>query len=1042
MRSLFLFAFITSSLLLFQVTNAGGQDETTARTNPAICRWVSSPPTIDGRLDELDWQEAEALADFGQPWIRDAAARESAANNLKKTKAMLLWDREYLYFAGTLEDADLFADVKEHDGKTWENDVFELFLKPSNDHAGYYEFQVNAAGTEMDMFLPSRGSGGYDKYVSDGKFHLETKVRLEGTLNEKSDVDQSWTVEGRIPWSDFSRTGGRPRQGERWKFAISRYDYHQNESRKDGRDPDLSTTSLTSSQDWADFHHYEDFREIEFRGPIGPQTGNPNLDQWRPWTTSKVFGSPEPPPPYRPVRVRPELKIDWPICVVNIPGTEQLLVIDEQGPYGNARLALADRDGKLKSLVQYDGVAYSIAFHPKFSENGFVYVGWNGAGKKGPKQTRVTRYQMKTNQTTTEPTIDFDPDSATTIIEWDSDGHNGGAITFGLDGMMYVTSGDGTSDSDRNVVGQGLDHLLSKALRIDVDHPADGKMYSIPDDNPFLKREGVQPETFAYGLRNPWRMTTDPKTGRIWIGNNGQDLFEQIYLLERGANYGWSVFEGSQPFYPNRQLGPDPHTKPIFEHHHTEARSLTGGVVYYGKKLPELYGAYLYADHSTGKIWGAKLDDQNKIVWHKELADTVFQITSIAIDADGELLIADQKGNQEGGVYSLEPNDSPRDPASFPKKLSETGLFESVVGYVPSRSLIPYGVNSPLWSDGALKSRFIALPPTMVDRGQEVPSKIDFTETRGWNFPNDTVIVKSFAFETAVGGKRVERWIETRLLHRYEGEWIGYSYMWNEEQTDAELVVKEGADRTYRVIVGGVEQDLKWHYPSRTECMVCHSRAANYVLGLSTSQMNGSFHFDSRGLSQPDPSSENQLERLERMNLLRIATSDAQKQVVRNRLENDHADWSKEKVEEEWKRLTSTTNQRNFDTDNLFATDPELKGKLANPYDSTADLTTRAKSYLHANCSVCHVEAGGGNAQIDLEFETALEKMKLVDIRPVHHTFDLPDARLVAPGSPERSVLLHRVSKRGTGQMPPVATNIVDKEAVAMLKEWIEELRK
>jgi glucose/arabinose dehydrogenase len=149
---------------------------------------------------------------------------------------------------------------------------------------------------------------------------------------------------------------------------------------------------------------------------------------------------------------------------------------------------------------------------------------------------------------------------------------------------------------------------LAKVLRIDVDHPHDGRHYSVPTDNPFVGVEGARPETWAYGFRNPWRMSVDPRTGHLWVGNNGQDLWEQIYLVERGANYGWSVYEGGQIFYANRQLGPTPVSKPTFDHPHSEARSMTGGVVYYGGKHPELQGAYIYGDYSTGKIWAAKVE--------------------------------------------------------------------------------------------------------------------------------------------------------------------------------------------------------------------------------------------------------------------------------------------------------------------------------------------------------------------------------------------------------------------------------------------------
>jgi uncharacterized repeat protein (TIGR03806 family) len=481
-------------------------------------------------------------------------------------------------------------------------------------------------------------------------------------------------------------------------------------------------------------------------------------------------------------------------------------------------------------------------------------------------------------------------------------------------------------------------------------------------------------------------MTTDPQTGHIWVGNNGQDLWEQAYLIQKGANYGWSVYEGSHPFYLTRKLGPHPVAKPTAEHPHSEARSLTGGVVYHGKKLTGLRGAYIYGDHSTGKVWGIKHDGQNTI-WHRELTDTPFNITAFAIDAEGELLIADHRGNGEGGFYTLIPNDKPAyDPAKFPRKLSESGLFQRVAGHQVQAGLIPYSVNSPLWSDGAFKSRFIALPREMDKDGKEVPAKIEYRGNRGWNFPENTVLVKSFGLETKQGDASSRKWIETRFLTKQQGEWVGYSYAWNDEQTEGVLVEKEGRDQTFAVqSADGQQRKQTWRYPSRSECMVCHSRAANFVLGLSTAQMNKEHPYGTQTL--------NQLDLLAKLGLLKFNPKEKEKTLV-------------------------------------------------NPYDEAADLNLRARSYLHANCSVCHIDAGGGNAQIDLEFTATDKVMNAVDVKPLHHQFNIKDARLIAPGDPDRSVLLHRVSIRERGQMPQLATSIVDQAAVEMLRKWILTLKK
>jgi uncharacterized repeat protein (TIGR03806 family) len=710
-----------------------------------------------------------------------------------------------------------------------------------------------------------------------------------------------------------------------------------------------------------------------------------DIENWSPVTTARLQGSPEPPLPYATQRVFPQLKVDFPVHMLTEPGTGRLYFLAQARAYGETRLCRTKGDpaaGEVEVLLEWKkALVYSLCFHPDYQNNGYLYVGANDAWEKDqPKKCRVIRYTIGR----TEPQA-FDPESAKTIIEWESDGHNGLAITFGLDGMMYVTSGDGTSDSDDNVTGQGLDHLLAKVLRIDVDHPAEGKAYSVPRDNPFVGEENIVPETWAYGLRNPWRITTDPKTGHIWVGNNGQDLWEQAYLIQKGANYGWSVYEGSHPFYLNRKLGPHPVVKPTAEHHHSEARSLTGGVVYHGEKLPGLRGAYIYGDHSTGKIWGIKHDGE-RTHWHRELTDTPFNITAFAIDAEGELLIADHRGGGEGGFYTLIPNDTPSyDPQKFPRKLSETGLFRSVADHQMQPGLIPYSVNSPLWSDGAFKARWIALPAAEQD-GKEVPPKIDYRTNRGWELPENTVLVKSFGWEAKAGDAGSRKWIETRFLTRQQGEWVGYSYAWNDDQTDAVLVEKEGRDQTFAVqAADGKQRPQTWHYPSRTECMVCHSRAANFVLGLSTVQMNKEHDYGETAM--------NQLDLLEKLGVLKVNPKDRDKALV-------------------------------------------------DPYDTAADLNLRARSYLHANCSVCHIKAGGGNAQIDLEYSATRKELNAIDVKPLHHQFDLPDARLIAPGDPDRSVLLYRMSIRDRGQMPQLATSLVDEAAVKMLREWIRTLKK
>jgi len=713
------------------------------------------------------------------------------------------------------------------------------------------------------------------------------------------------------------------------------------------------------------------------------------IPQRVPLTTSRVMGSPEPPLPFRAVRTRPELEIDFPVHVIREPGTRHLFLSSQAKSFGEStisRVMEVPGQASTELLFEVPDVAYSLCCHPRFEENGFLFVGSNGPRKGETKHSRVSRYTVSR----TAPYL-VDPESAMTVIEWKSDGHDGAAMAFGLDGYLYVTTGDGTSDSDKDVVGQRLDMLLAKVLRIDVDQADDGQNYSVPQDNPFVDIENARPETWAYGVRAPWRAHVDPQTGQLWVAQNGQDLFEQVYAVQRGANYGWSVMEGSHPFYLERPLGPTPHTKPTFEHSHAEARSLTGGVSYYGEKFPELRGAYIYGDYATGKIWAGKLSGEGQVEWHKEIADTTLAITSFGTDADGELLITDHQGAGQGGFYTLEPNpvDAPAT-AQFPRRLSQSGLFDSVQNHTMAAGVIPYSVNSPLWSDGSRKSRFMAIPESSGTAGH--PATIASHPTDAWKLPDGTVLVKSFGLNMATGDMANGtdpltenwQWIETRFMLLQDKEWVGYSYAWNEDQTDATLVESAGDSKVFHVRGDdGVSFEQTWRYPSRTECMLCHSRAAGFVLGLSTPQMNRDH--DYAGVV------DNQLRALSHAGVLH----------------------GLDKAPSECERL-------------------------ADPSDASQPLEARARSYLHSNCAHCHVESGGGNAQMNLKFNTKPEEFKVIGVKPVHQTFGLAEPQLVSPGHPERSVLLHRVKIRAPGQMPQLATSRVDQQAVDLLEEWIK----
>ncbi len=932
---------------------------------PLECRWAETPPVLDGRGDDAVWQRAARAENFGQPWAAGAPAAKA------RTVARLLWDREWLYFYAEMDDADVSADVREHDGPMWENDVFELFFRPSEKHAGYFEFEVNPAGAVLDAFFPKAESWRDPGQLHRGEFHVEAKVVVRGTLNEHGDRDEGWAVEGRIPWSDFNAAGGRPAPGETWRVNLTRVN---------GAEP-AQELSATAPLTLPSFHRTDEYAPLRF---VGPEP----LPRAR-WENTRLTGSPDGPAKYSARPAWPKLAAKSVVAVAPAPDGEWMWDIEQDAGWESAmkvrRWKAAGDGSDAETLLELDDLAYSIAFHPRFAENGFVFLGVNGPRVAPPRRSRVLRYTVRDGRA--------DPATRATVIEWPSDGHNGAALAFAADGTLFVTSGDGTSDSDVDRVGQDPRSLRAKILRLDVDHPAGGKLYAVPRDNPFVGDARFAPETWAYGLRNPWRLTFDAASGQLWSAENGQDLWEYARLVQRGANYGWSVFEGGHPFAQDRALGPHPVTFPTLEFPHAEFRSLSGGVVYRGKNFPELTGAYVFGDFGTGRVWAAK-HDGSKLEWTHELLDTPLAITHVSADTAGELLIADYGSpvygaGVSGGIYRLDRAPAPTTPPTeFPRLLSETGLFSDVEKLAPLPGVLRYEINAPGWHDGATSEHHLALPGD---------GTLEVRPAKSWQAPNGTVLAQTLT----LGGKR----IETRVLVKQQNDCAAYTYVWNAAQTDAALAEKSGAD----IEIAGAQP---WRVPSRAECMMCHSRQANFSLTLHEAQLN---HGD-------------QLAQWERLGLLRA----------------DAVTFSRERaqIEKLPAPAAAESGQRNPALSTLLPRAPEHLRRFAAARDTHASLDARARSYLGVNCAHCHTLYGGGNSAMDFDWLLPPDEMHALGEPATHGDFGLPDARVIAPGAAARSVVIPRVSSRGPGQMPPLGTRIADPDGVRLLVEWIESLRK
>ena len=274
-----------------------------------------------------------------------------------------------------------------------------------------------------------------------------------------------------------------------------------------------------------------------------------------------------------------------------------------------------------------------LAFHPKFKSNGEFFVCYT---KKENDRTIVARYRLSK----TDPNV-ADPDSEEIILDVEQPfkNHNGGSIEFGPDGYLYIALGDGGSRNDPNASGQNRTQLLGSILRIDVDGKTDSLKYAIPKDNPFVGVDGVRPEIFAHGLRNPWRIAFDKKTGRFWCGDVGQDLWEEVNVITKGGNYGWSNHEGSHAFGNRPDVkGVSAAIEPVWEYDHSVGKSITGGRVYNSDRLPQLTGKYIYADYVSGSVWALTYDEKTgKASRNDQLLEKGIPVLAFGEDQKGDV---------------------------------------------------------------------------------------------------------------------------------------------------------------------------------------------------------------------------------------------------------------------------------------------------------------------------------------------------------------------------------------------------------------------
>lgn len=320
---------------------------------------------------------------------------------------------------------------------------------------------------------------------------------------------------------------------------------------------------------------------------------------------------------------------------------EGIISVFQRSPGAPSKKTFLDITTRVDDAGNEEGLL-GLAFHPDYKTNGFFYVNYTASN---PERTVIARYKVSSDPDRA------DPASEQIVLTFDQpySNHNGGQVSFGPDGFLYIGIGDGGSGGDPQNNGQNRATLLGSIARIDINATVTGKNYGIPADNPFKgNTAGYREEIYAYGLRNPWRFSFDAETGQLWTGDVGQNAYEEIDIIEKGGNYGWKLMEGKHCYTPSNcnQAGLK---LPIWDYPRSEGISVTGGFVYRGKLLPSLQGKYIYADYGSQKIWALNFTNLNSPT-NEELVVTNFSVASFGVDIDNELYIC----GFDGKIHKLE----------------------------------------------------------------------------------------------------------------------------------------------------------------------------------------------------------------------------------------------------------------------------------------------------------------------------------------------------------------------------------------------------
>ncbi len=700
--------------------------------------------------------------------------------------------------------------------------------------------------------------------------------------------------------------------------------------------------------------------------------------------------------------------------ILAVPGTNLLCVFEREG---RVWTFVNNSNTSTKTLVLDisnqcqgwdDSGLMNVAFHPGFVTNGFMYVyyTWVTPGTVvGSPTTRPSEYVVgKYHDRLARFTMSNGVSSLATemlLVDQSADSvwHNGSGLFFHpTNGFLYWTDGD----DERYPTQTITNNLLSGVFRIDVDQrggaishpiPRQPKLgtttnYFVPNDNPFVGVANAMEEFFCLGLRSPHRMTIDPPTGKIYVGDVGAGLREEISVIypgESGLNFQWSRIEGLNGDLVQPYIGIN--RRPILDYTHSEGNAVIGGHVYRGTEFAaELGGRYIFGDNPSRKIW---VMDESTTPATKTLIGTLpsgagpnsgssyVGLSGFGLDANNEIYIC-QMSSVGGKIFKLAHATTVTNP--LPTLLSQTGVFTNLATLAPDPGLIPFTVNSPLWSDGAQKTRWLALATNAY---------VTFAANGEWSFPNGTVFVKHFALSTNDTNPSETKRLETRLLVKgTDGLVYGAGYKWRSDNSDADLV-QTLTNEIITITTATGTRTQTWSYPGRQDCLTCHTIPAGGVLGVKTRQLNGNFTYPALGTND---------------NQLRI-----------------------------W-------NQYGIFSSPIDEAAISNYSKTVPISDTNATLATRVRSYLDANCAQCHRPGGGVQANFDARYDTPLASQGIVS-GALQNLQGVSNAVVVAPGDLAHSMLYLRDNSVGNAlQMPPLAKNVIDTNYITVLSAWIGQL--